>query len=189
MEILKKHTPLVSAVAIAGLILLNASCAVRPGVTEPERQAARTFTAPAGKAVLFVYRPRTVRAMAVARPIFINGEHVVSNTNGTFVAMPLKPGTYRIQAAAQALIDSEEQKKAFPEIVLTAREGKSYFIRQSVEGPIVGSGGLMMLQTGGAPIPLMMGNDPPPFRAALVDESTGKWECSGLELVGSDPVP
>ena len=140
--------------------------------------------------MLFVYRPSTIRAVAIPRPVFVNGEHLVSNTNGTFVAIPLKPGTYRIQAAAQALIDGKEQKKAYPEIALTAREGKSYFIRQSIGGSIFGSGGsVMMLQTGGAPIPVMMGNDLPPFEASLVEESVGRSECSTLKLVGADPVP
>jgi hypothetical protein len=46
-----------------------------------------------------------------------------------------------------------------------------------------------MLQTGGAAIPVMPGDDLPPFKAGLVDENTGKSECSGLKLVGADPVP
>ena len=51
------------------------------------------------------------------------------------------------------------------------------------------AGFLMMLQTGGAAIPVMLGDDLPPFEAGLVDENTGKSECSGLKLVGADPVP
>ncbi|MEO7098646.1 MAG: DUF2846 domain-containing protein [Luteolibacter sp.] len=177
------------AVAIAGLAFSSASCAVHPPVTETEMLAARTFNAPKGKGILFVYRPSTVRAMATPRPIFINRIHIVSNTNGTFVAIPLKPGTYRIQAAAQALFDSKEQREAYPEINLAVQESKSYFIRQSIEGSILGHGGeMMMLQTGGSPIPIMIGGDPPPFKAKLVDGAEGRQECSKLKLVGSDPV-
>lgn len=126
--------------------------------------------------------------MAAGRPIWINGEHLVTTTNGTFVAMPLKPGDYRIQAAAQALIDSEEQRDTYPEIVLTAREGKSYFIRQSIDlsvGKREGST-VIMSQGSGA---LIMGNDLAPFRAELVEEGIGKSECSKLKLIGADPVP
>ena len=128
------------------------------------------------------------------RPVIINGEHIVSITNGTFVAMPLKPGTYKIEAGAQAFIPDKEKRKAEPDITLKVEKGKTYFIRQFVEGSIIGNVGrsdVMMLQTGaGGPIPIMLGGDgPPPFKAALVDGAQGREGCSKLKLVGSDPVP
>ena len=190
MQILGKNIHSYFAIAFTGLVLSSVSCASRPPVTETEMLAARTFNAPKGKGILFVYRLDTARGMAMSRPIFINREHIVSNTNGTFVAVPLKPGTYQIQAAAQAVIDSKEQRKAYPEITLTVQEGKSYFIRQSIGGSIFGSGGgVMMLQTGsGGPIPIMLGGKPPEFKAEIIDSAEGRKECSQLKLVGSDPV-
>ena len=175
---------------MTGLVFLACSCAVHSPITEVETLAARTFKAPAGKGILFVYRSSNVRSMAIPRPIFVNGEHIVSNTNGTFVALPLKPGIYQIQAAAQALLNSKEQKEAYPDITLTVQEGKSYFIRQSIGGSIFGSGGeVMMLQTGsGGPIPIMLGGKPPEFKAEIIDSAEGRKECSQLKLVGSDPV-
>ncbi len=177
------------------LIILSSSCAIRPDVSEIERQVARTFSAPKGKAVLFVYRPSNVRAMAAPRAVIINGEHIVSNTNGTFVAMPLSPGTYRVQAALHAPGVREFEGK-YPEIVLNTKAGEVYFIRQSLTGSVLGSsegrrGTMVTLQSGGAgaPVPLLLGNEPPPFDAQLVGESQGKTECAKLKLVGSYPVP
>ncbi len=190
MQFLGKHLHSHFAIAFTGLVLLSASCASRPPVSEAEMLAAQTFNAPKGKGILFIYRLKTARGMAMPRPIFINREHIVSNTNGTFVAVPLKPGTYQIQAAAQALIDSKEQREAYPEITLNVQEGKSYFIRQGIAGSIFDTGGgVMMLQTGaGGPIPLLMRGGLPPFKAEVVDGAEGRLECSKLKLVGSDPV-
>lgn len=116
-------------------------------------------------------------------------------TDGTFVAMTLKPATYRIQAAAQYLNNSKEHRDTYPEIVLKAKAGETFFIRQSVDTSI-GSHAesrITMLQTGGAPIPLAMDNSHglylPPFRADLVEEGIAKSECAKLKLIGADPVP
>ena len=195
MQTLKRHYRSLSGAVLAGFVILNASCAVRLPITEEARQSAQSFSAPKGKAVLFVYRPSQIDTIASVRPVWVNGEHLVSITNGKFVAMPLKPGTYRIQAAAQFLNNSKEHKDTYPEIVLTAKVGETYFIRQSVD-PSVGSRGettMIMLQTGGAPIPMVMGNNRglylPPLRADLVDDGIGRSECSELKLIGADPVP
>ena len=128
--------------------------------------------------------------MLAPRPIYINGQHLVSNTNGTFVSIPLKPGKYKIQAAANAPIDTPEYREAYPLIHLTVRAGENHFIRQWVSGSVFGSGGdtsVMMLQTGGAPIPIVMGSSLPPFSAEVVDEKTGRATCAVLQHVGADP--
>jgi hypothetical protein len=127
--------------------------------------------------------------MLAPRPIFINGQHLVTNTNGTFVSIPLKPGKYKIQAAANALIDNPNYRKAYPFINLTVRAGENYFIRQWVSGSIFGSGGdtsVIMIQTGGAPIPMVVGSALPPFSAEVVDEKVGRIACGKLRHVGAD---
>ena len=173
---------------VCGVFL--SSCAVRPDLSEAEMTAARTFKAPPGKGMLYVYKEKEVRAMLAPRPIHINGQHLVSNTNGTFVSIPLKPGKYRIQAAANALIDTPAYRKAYPFINLTVRAGQNYFIRQWVSGSVLGTGEgatVMMLQTGGTPIPVVMGAGLPPFSAEVVDEKTGREACARLQHVGAEP--
>jgi len=173
---------------VCGVFL--SSCAVRPDLSEAEMTAARTFKAPPGKGMLYVYKEKEVRAMLAPRPIYINGQHLVSNTNGTFVSIPLKPGKYRVQAAANAPIDNLQYREAYPSINLTVRAGENYFIRQWVGGNIfTGSGqtSVMMLQTGGAPIPIAVGSSLPPFASEVVDEKTGRAACAELKHVGADP--
>lgn len=130
--------------------------------------------------------------MLAPRPIWVNGQHLVSNTNGTFVSIPLNPGNYKIQAAANASIDSPEYRKAYPSINLKVESGKNYFIRQWVGGSLFGidtgtEPSMMMLQTGGAPIPIIMGSSLPPFTSEVVDERTGRAACRTLKHVGADP--
>jgi hypothetical protein len=141
--------------------------------------AAKTFRAPAGKGMLYVYKEKEFRAMLAPRPIWIDGQHLVSNTNGTFVSIPLKPGNYKIQAAAQALIDDERHKKAYPAIHLRVAAGKSYFVRQWV-------GGNILTSADGSDGP-DFGSGLPPFESALVDEQTGRAACQTLEHVGAEP--
>ena len=76
--------------ALAASFLLFASCAFHPDLTEAETTAARTLAPPKGKAMLYVYRPATVKAMLAPRPVFINRQHLASNTNGTFMTIPLE---------------------------------------------------------------------------------------------------
>lgn len=166
--------------------LLSTSCAFHPDLTEPEITAARTFTPPKGKAMLYVYRPPTVKAMAAPRPVFINRQHLASNTNGTFMIIPLKPGKYTVQAAAQALIDEPRYRAAYPDFPLSLTAGQAVFIRQSV-GSAIGTPSVMLLQTGGNPVPLLLGNDLPPFKATIVDRATAGSESAGLKHVGADP--
>lgn len=166
---------------------LCSSCAFRPDVSEENRVAAETFTPPQGKGLLYVYRPSTIRAAIVPRPVFVNDQHLSSNSNGTFMAIPLKPGKYRIQAAAQGL--TEEFRKAYPEISLELRAGQNYFVSQTVEGSIFGSGetSLTPLQTRGVPIVVPVGTDLPPFAARVVSGAEGRASCSKLKQIGADP--
>ena len=173
---------------VMALALACGACSVHPDITPQERAMGQSFTPPAGKGVLYVYRPSTPRAMLTGRPVFINDKELNSNNNGTFMAIPLKPGNYRIQAALKPITD--EQQGHYPEINLSVKAGKNYFIRQSVEGSIFGEGkgDVMLLQTGAAPIPIPMGTSTLlPFKARLVSEATGKQECRGLKQVGADP--
>lgn len=169
------------------LVFLCSSCAFRPDITEENRVAAETFMPPQGKGLLYVYRPSTIRAAIVPRPVFINDQHLSSNSNGTFMAIPLKPGKYRIQAAAQAL--TEDFRKAYPEISLEVRAGLNYFVIQTVEGSMLGSGetSLMPLQTGGVPILVPVATSLPPFMARVVSGTEGRSGCSKLKQVGADP--
>lgn len=176
-----------ASLALAAITLLSSSCAFNPELNETELAAARTFTPPKGQALLCVYRPSTVLAMLTPRPVFINGQHLSSNTNGSFMTIPLKPGKYTVQASAQALIDTPKYKAAYPDLHFSLKAGQTVFIRQTVNF-IVGDPSVTMLQTGGTPVPMVLGNDLPAFKATVVNATTARSEISGLKHVGADPL-
>lgn len=168
------------------IVLALASCTYQPELTAQEKLAVRSFTPLPEKALLYVYRPAKIIGGFGIRPVFVDGEHVASIRNGTFVPIPLQPGTYRIQAAAPALYKEEAAKKAYPEITLSAQSGKTYFIRQAEEGARTGGDATMLLQTGGGGVPIPMGGWYPPYSATLMDPATGRADCSKLKQVGAE---
>ena len=122
-------------------------------------------------------------------PINIDGEHIASTANGTFVAIPLELKKYSIQAGGPIGAPAAQYKKEFPARVITPKSGDLYFIRQEIKMiPYSRTAPqFMMLQTGGSPIPIAMGGGSIAgcytFHA---DNKTGKLECSKLRQVRAD---
>jgi len=163
-------------------LLALSSCASRTPVTTQEALVARSFTPPRGKALLYVYKRASITGGYAGRPIFINGQLIGKNGNGCFMAIPLTPGHYQIQAAALAQFKDGSEKKEYPEIALTAESGKTYFIRQAVEG----SGGrseLMSVSTGTGTIVLPSGGGRD-FSATLMNPAIGRADCAQLKQIG-----
>ena len=172
-------------------IIMGSSCAVRPKLSAAEIAAAKGFNPPSKQGFLYVYRPeRLIYARVALRPVIINGQHLASNSNGTCMVIPLRPGNYNVQAAIQPYTEEQKKSGLYREIPVTIRAGKCFFIRQVVE-PFYSGGGspeTTMIQTGGTPIPLMMsGSTLIGFFAEAVSEETGRRECSSLKVVGADP--
>ncbi len=166
------------------IVLALASCTSQPELTAQEQLAVRSFKSPPEKALLCVYRPAAIIGGFATRPVFVDGEHAASIRRGVFVAIPLKPGTYQIQAAAPALFKEEAAKKAYPEITLAVKSGETYFIRQAEEGASNGGNGTMLLQTGGGGVPIPMGGGLPPYSATLMDPAIGRADCAQLKQAG-----
>ena len=167
------------AVALA---VLFTSCQLEPSAAQ--QVVATSFNPPKGKALICVYRPSKPFTGFAGRRVFINKQHVASTDLGSFVAIPVDPGTYTVQAAAMALWDTPEAHKAYPDIILKLRPGQAVFIQQFT-GRSTNSGETMMSQTGGAPLPIPMGGGLPPYGARVVDPSTGRAECASLKQVGA----
>lgn len=163
-------------------LLVLSSCASRTPVTAQEALVARSFTPPRGKALLYVYKRASITGGYAGRPVFINRQYIGKNGNGCFMAIPLTPGHYQIQAAAMAQYHDGSETKDYPEIALTAESGKTYFIRQAAEG----SGGrteLMPVSTGTGTIVLPSGGGPG-LSATLMNPAIGRADCSQLKQIG-----
>jgi|GEM_PF-3457836 len=174
---------------LSAITLFVSSCAHRMESTGLETSTGRSFDAPRGKALICVYRPSKPFTGLMKRPVFINKQHVASTKLGSFVAVPVEPGTYTVQAASQALIDSPAYRQAYPDIRLKLTAGQTVFIRQTVGALTSNSGSPpMMLYTGGSTIPIPFAGGLPPFGAVRVDGNTGRSECSGLKQVIADPL-
>jgi hypothetical protein len=174
-----------SLLATAFAVLL-ASCAQEPSAAE--QAMATSFNPPKGKALICVYRPSKPFTGLAKRPVFINKQHIASTSLGSFVAVPVDPGTYTVQAGAQALFDTPKFHEAYPDIILKLRPGQTVFIQQIVHRSTTHSEAPMILQTGGTPLPIPLGAGFPPFGAKVVDSSTGRAECSTLKQVGAEAI-
>lgn len=166
--------------SIIGLTaFLSVSCASGP--TEQERALGKTFSAPVGKSLLYVYRPSKFVGMALRGHVWINKKEVGRTANGTFMAIPLSPGKYSIQAGGGAFESYEMASGYSPEVKLDARAGETYFIRQNVT---MGQIYTNTLQTGNGAIPIAGGADFT-FSARQVDSFSGKSESSELRQIGT----
>ena len=173
----------------AALGLLFASCTHPSELSGPQAAIDRSFEAPKGKALICVYRPSKPFTGFIRRPVFINKQHIASTGSGSFVAVPVQPGTYTVQAAGSALIDSPEYRRAYPDITLKMSAGQTIFIRQiNVPSSANHLSSVMMLQTGGAPVPLLIKGGLPPYGAAIVDRETARAECSTLKQLTYEPL-
>ena len=167
---------------VAAFAVLSMSCRLQPSAAE--QAVGASFSPPQGKALIYVYRPTRPFTGFGRRAVFIDKQHVAYTYVGSFVAIPVKPGTYTVQAAAPALWDEPGAHKAYPDIILKLRAGQSIFIKQ-YEGQSTDSGETMALQTGGGAVPIPMGGWYPPYHAKLVDSSIGRAECASLKQVGA----
>ena len=155
----------------AAFAVLSTSCQLEPSASE--RTVAPSFNPPAGKALICVYRPSKPFTGLARRPVFINNQHVASTSLGSFVAIPVEPGTYNVEAGAGALWDTPAAHIVYPDIILKLRPGQTVFIRQFID------------PTKRRVIP---GPRLPNFGAKVVDASTGRAECSSLKQVGALPL-
>ena len=118
--------------------------------------------------------------MALHGRIWIDGQEIAQLNNGTFVAIPVSPRTYSIQAGGPFFSTYDTISSDFPEVRVAAKAGGTYFIRQNV---FMGSSSSYQLQTGGAPIPMASGEFF--FRADLTPSASGRMELSKLRQVDS----
>ena len=154
----------------AAFALLSISCQLQPSATE--RAGAASFNPPAGKALICVYRPSKPFTGLARRPVFINKQHIASTSLGSFVAIPVEPGTYNVQAGAGALWDTPAARIVYPEMILKLRPGQTVFIRQIIDHTKPRPPGPRLPHTG----------------ARVVDSSTGRAECSSLKQVGAEAI-
>lgn len=169
--------------------LLFISCAPHAELTGYEAAVGKSLEAPKGKALICVYRPWKPFTGLIRRPVFVNKQHIASTKLGSFMAVPVDPGAYAVQAGALALFDSPEYRRTYTDIKLKLAAGQVVFIRQTVESSTSNSGSeIMLMQTGGTPIPIAIGGGLPPFGAVVEDGNTGRSECSRLKQVAADPI-
>jgi hypothetical protein len=162
---------------------LFVSCAPDSRSAKPAETAFKSFDPPKGKALICVYRPSWPFTGLVKRPVSINKQLVATTGSGTFVAIPVDPGSYSVQAAAFTFEDTPESRAAYPEIKLRLAAGQTVFIRQTVDSLTSSGSSTMMLQTGGNPLPVPMGGGLLPYGAVIVDSATARSQCSGLKQV------
>lgn len=105
--------------------------------------------------------------------MFINKQHIASTSLGSFVAIPVEPGTYNVQAGAPALWDTPAARIVYPDMILKLRPRQTVFIRQIIDHTKPRPpGGPKLPDTG----------------ATVVDSSTGRAECSSLKQVGAEAI-
>lgn len=174
--------PGIKALAAASVIF-SVSCAA-PSVSE--QAVAKSFNPPKGKSLIYVYRPSRPFTGLIGRPVFIDKQLVGSTRPGSFAAISVNPGTHAIQAGALALFDSADYHRAYQDIIVNLRAGQCVFIKQTINPATAGPQSFMMLQTGGAPVPIPMGGGFPPFGAVVMDQATGRSQCEALKQVATE---
>jgi hypothetical protein len=167
------------------------SCAARVKMSESEIAAAKKYSPPRGQGFLYVYRPaRLLAAVITSRSVAVNGQDLASNRNGTCVVIPLRPGTYQVQAAIKPFTEEQKKSGLYREIPVVIRSGKCSFIRQIVVSDLPKGRyePLMLMSGGGGVTPIMMSNSTlSGFLAEAVIEEVGRRESAPLKIVESDP--
>ena len=143
-----------------------------PSVSNQEKAAARSFTPPQGKALLYVYRASSIPTMMMPSYCWVNHTFVGKNGAGTCMAIPLSPGKYIVHA-----IRDPRLEQPTPPIAFTASAGKLYFIRQKISPT---TEGMVILPTGVVP----------GFRceAVEVSDSTGHEDVSKCRQIGAAAI-
>ena len=81
-------------VGLGALTFSSVSCVMGTSVPKAEKEAVRAYTPPAGKALIYIYRPYSFYSSALAKGVWVNRQKVGSNGAGTFIAVPSAPGAY-----------------------------------------------------------------------------------------------
>jgi Protein of unknown function (DUF2846) len=144
-----------------------------PAISKQDKVAAQTFTPPAGKSLLYVYRSSSILTMTAASLCWINGNYIGKNGSGNFMAIPLKAGNYTINPIGNP---GTEAGRTFPAVKISAVAGRNYFIRQKITPT---TEGMVVLPTG--VVPGLR------FEAASVSESVGRQEVEKCRQVGFNP--
>lgn len=95
----------------------------------PEQQSAEAanFRTQPGKAAIYVYRRSGVIGSGVAHPAFLDGRILGNNGPGTFLLANVSPGSHIVSAGVT-------------QVELTAEPGEVYFVRQTADLTISGTG-------------------------------------------------
>lgn len=106
----------------ASATFLFSGCAATSGAAAEKSEAAKEFKIPAGKGVVYLYRPGRALGAALSTQIKVNGQNAGGTGPSTFFRWELKPGTFVFSAA------STESSAA---VELDVKAGKQYFLMQS----------------------------------------------------------
>ena len=116
-----------------------------PKASAAERELARNFTPPPGKALIVAYRNQSIAPFSSTLPtgLWIDGTPHGANKAGTFVVAPVSKGPHNIDL----FCDSGADGQSF-DVFVSA--GDVLFFRQHVENTTAGA---MLVPTGAAPVP------------------------------------
>lgn len=134
-------------------------CASTSKASEEKSEAAKTFTAPEGRGVVYLYRTGRLYLSALQYQVKINGIDAGGSGPGTFFRWELKPGTYTISSFTN-------ESSAVAEVAVEA--GKLYFFEQGVKIGLTQGGRVQIKQ---------------------MDEATGKKAVEGSKMLVSAYVP
>jgi len=149
-------------------------------VPRAEKEAVRAYKPPAGKALIYIYRPYSFYSSALAKGVWVNRQKAGSNGPGTFIAVPVAPGVYEVQAGGMPLVGLNACNGSRRPLQLKAMAGKCYYIRQNLTSH---SSGSFLVYAGGVAVPAS--NDTVIYVAEVVDEQQGRLETSKCRYVGT----
>jgi len=111
-----------AAVALAGALAVLSGCASVPMADPAADAAAKTFTPPAGKAGVYIFRDEAMGA-AVKMDVFLDGKKLGETASKTYFYVPVNPGSHEVMGKAE-----NESKVQF-----NAVAGQSYYFWQEVK--------------------------------------------------------
>lgn len=154
----------------------SVSCVRVTPATQAEQSMAASFSPPAGKGMVYVYRkPAVAYASMIPSFVWVDGKRVAKNKAGGFIAYPLAPGKRLVSAGATPQVEESN-------FTLQVKPGQTYFIRQQVKGQ---SDGTMMVPAGAAMVPVAVPTYF--FTAELVPEATARQEIAKCRQVAAQP--
>lgn len=160
---------IVSLFAISSL-LSGVSCTsvTYPKASAAEREMARNFTPPPGKALIVAYRMPSIAPFSSTLPtgIWIDGKPHGATKAGTFVVVPTSKGSHNVDL----FCDSGAPEQSFD---VKASPGDVLFFRQHVENTTTGT---MLVPAAGAMVPAPMAGMR--IYATRVSDTVGRNEVS-----------